>query len=71
MFNPDTLSDLVCPLGKKELKIDTSSAGENFLVCTYCNVKYPIKDGIPVLLIDEAILPEGAGSIDELKCMMK
>jgi len=66
MFNPENLTELVCPLGKKELKLQ-----DNYLVCTNCNVRYPIIEGIPVLLIDDAILPEGISSPDELKCMIK
>ena len=58
--------DLVCPLGKYELTREG-----DFLICTNCSVKYPIIDGIPVLLIDDAVLPEGINSPEELKCMKK
>jgi uncharacterized protein YbaR (Trm112 family) len=27
-----------------------------------CRFKYPVREGIPVMLIDEAIKPEGAGA---------
>jgi uncharacterized protein YbaR (Trm112 family) len=62
-IDKELLDILACPIGKADLKLEG-----DFLVCARCGVKYPIKDGIPVLLIDEAILPEGVGSIDELKC---
>ena len=55
--------DLVCPLGKYPLK----QTGE-YLECTNCGAKYPVKDGIPLLLIDDAVLPDGINKIEELKC---
>ena len=47
-----TLMDiLVCPVDKGELKELTTTAQ---LECKKCKRKYPIKDGIPVMLVDEA-----------------
>jgi len=66
MIDPEMLKDLVCPLGKYELK-----AEGDYLICANCGVKFPVIDNIPVLLIDEAILPEGVNSPAELKCMKK
>jgi len=66
MLSSENLADIVCPVGRKEL-----IQKDNFLVCSYCGVKYPVVEGIPVLLIDDAILPEGVNSLDELKCMVK
>jgi uncharacterized protein YbaR (Trm112 family) len=63
MINPELLEILCCPLGKAELKIE----GET-LICTKCGVIFPVRDNIPVLLIDEAKLPEGVNDISELKC---
>lgn len=45
------LEILVCPLCKDEVKLDEK---ETFLTCVKCKRKYPIKDGIPVMLIEEA-----------------
>jgi len=58
--------DLVCPAGRAELELK-----DGFIICTKCGVKYPIIDGIPILMIEEALLPEGISNIDELECMKK
>jgi len=60
------IDDLVCPLGKFPLK----QTGE-YLECTNCGAKFPVKEGIPLLLIDDAVLPEGVNNIEELKCFKK
>jgi hypothetical protein len=38
------------------------------LVCERCTTKFRIKDGLPVMIIDEAVLPEGCVSVDQLPC---
>ena len=58
--------ELVCPLGKFPLK----QTGE-YLECTNCGAKYPIAESIPLLLIDDAVLPEGVNKIEELKCFKR
>ena len=40
---------LVCP--KCKGKLDT---GEDKLVCNHCHLAYPVRDGVPVMMIDEA-----------------
>jgi uncharacterized protein YbaR (Trm112 family) len=37
---------------------DADSAGTDVLTCTSCGRMFPVRDGIPVLLLDEAVLPE-------------
>ena len=50
---PKELFDiLACPLCKTDLKY---SKDKKSLICEKCNQKYPIKDGIPVLLAGKAI----------------
>jgi uncharacterized protein len=53
--DPELLAILACPLDKKPV----TRAG-NYLVCAECQRHYPIRDGIPVMLIDEALTPEQA-----------
>jgi uncharacterized protein len=62
VIEPRLLSMLCCPLTRSPLK----QVGDE-LVAEKGGLRYPIREGIPVLLIDEAELPEGVGSIDELK----
>jgi uncharacterized protein YbaR (Trm112 family) len=57
------ITGLVCPIGKFPL-----TGEEEYLVCTNCGAKFPVKEGIPFLIIDDAILPEGIKSVNELKC---
>jgi uncharacterized protein len=53
------LEVLACPKCKSPLRAD-DAAGE--LVCTNtdCGLAYPVRDDIPVLLVDEARHPESA-----------
>lgn len=43
---------LACPKCKGELTYSEEPAG---LICGSCELLYPIREGIPVMLIDEAI----------------
>ena len=61
--HPDLLKILVCPMAHAELKLEDGS-----LVCTRCGPRFPIEDGIPIMLIDEAKLPPGVTRIEELPC---
>ncbi len=63
MISNELLNVLCCPIGKAPLK-----QKDETLVCAECGVVFQIKDGIPILLIDEVILPDGINSISELKC---
>jgi LSD1 subclass zinc finger protein len=47
------LDILVCPLCKKPLTL--KDTGES-LKCAECKRVYPVRDNIPVLLIDEAVI---------------
>jgi hypothetical protein len=49
---------LACPKCRSQLRAD-EAAGE--LVCTGCGLAYPVRDDIPVLLVDEA-RPAGGSS---------
>lgn len=50
------LDALVCPLPQCRKPL-TLAADESSLQCTGCHRIYPVHDGIPVLLVDQARLP--------------
>lgn len=50
-IDPALLDILVCPASRAPLRLDVE-AGE--LVCDESGLAYPVRDGIPVLLVDEA-----------------
>ena len=49
--DPKLLEILVCPLTKGPLTYDEE---RNELVSKQANLAYPIRDGIPIMLVDEA-----------------
>jgi len=51
-ISKDLLDVLACPKCKGEVRL---SAERDGLVCAACNVLYPIRHDIPVMLIEEAI----------------
>ena len=52
-ISPELLEILRCPKCKSEVKINADESG---LKCmnSECNLLYPIRDEIPVMLVDEA-----------------
>ncbi len=46
-FNRDLLRILACPMCKGTLKVVRDSLE---LECSRCEVRYPIKEGIPILM---------------------
>lgn len=53
MVSKEFLEILACPL----CKTDVRQEGDR-IICVQCGRRYPVKDDIPVMLIDEAELPE-------------
>ncbi len=51
MIDPQLLKILVCPVTKAPLQL---SSDKTELLCKASKLAYPIKDGIPVMLEDEA-----------------
>ena len=50
-LTPQLLEILVCPKCKGPLEY---RAEEDALICLRDKLRYPIRDGIPIMLIDEA-----------------
>lgn len=51
-ISKELLDILACPKCKGDIQLNDSGDG---LVCDHCRLMYPIKDDIPIMLIDEAI----------------
>ena len=49
MIDKELLDILACPSCKADIELKG-----NKIICKKCGKIYPIKDGIPVMLIDEA-----------------
>ncbi len=64
MASEELLSLLVCPMGKVPLRKEGDS-----LVCTRCGPRFAIKDEIPNMIIDEAELPPGCATLNDLECV--
>ena len=58
----ELLKLVVCPLTHDPVEL-----AQDKLVNVKWGVKYPIRDGVPVMLLDEAELPEEFANIRELK----
>jgi uncharacterized protein len=53
MISQDLLDILACPVCKKPLTLKDNGQS---LKCAECHRAYPIRDDIPILLIDEAVV---------------
>lgn len=49
MIDKQLLDILACPACKADVQLKDEK-----IVCKQCGKKYPIKNGIPIMLIDEA-----------------
>jgi hypothetical protein len=54
MIDKELLDILACPACKGDIVYDQENEK---LICQKCGRRYPIRDGIPVMLIDEAEMP--------------
>ena len=51
MIEQSLLDILACPQCKEPIRQDEENS---VLVCDKCRIKYPVRDGIPVMLVEEA-----------------
>lgn len=51
MLDPTLAAILVCPVDKADLIEDEVAMR---LECTECGRRYPVRDGIPIMLVDQA-----------------
>jgi len=50
-ISPQLLAILVCPKCKGPLVYQDDAAS---LTCEHCRLRYPVRDDIPIMLVDEA-----------------
>jgi uncharacterized protein YbaR (Trm112 family) len=62
VVDANLLSILRCPLTRSALRQDG-----DFLVAEVGGLRYPVREGIPVMLVEEAQLPPGVESLDAFK----
>ena len=53
MIDKELLDILACPVCKTSVELDGTE-----LVCSDCRRRYPIRDEIPVMLVEEATRPD-------------
>ncbi|MCS6859669.1 MAG: Trm112 family protein [Abditibacteriales bacterium] len=58
LIDPKLMEILVCPDCHGDLE---EWEAQQRLVCQKCGKRYPVRDGIPVMLIEEAELPPPSG----------
>ncbi|MFH1190479.1 MAG: Trm112 family protein [Candidatus Omnitrophota bacterium] len=55
MIAKELLDILACPACKAAVRLEGDK-----IVCVKCLRRYPVRDDIPIMLIDEAELPSGS-----------
>ena len=51
MLDKELLEILCCPACKGDIRYDEAAAR---IVCLKCGLKYPVRDDIPIMLVEEA-----------------
>ena len=65
VISPELLAILRCPMDPSHTPLELD---QDRLVCSRCRVVFPTREGFAALLIEEAKLPEGCSSIEQLPC---
>jgi uncharacterized protein len=65
MISQDLLDMLRCPLDPSHVRLEAVAES---LVCTRCKLRFPVRHDIPSMLVEEAELPPGCASLDDLPC---
>jgi uncharacterized protein YbaR (Trm112 family) len=68
MLSKEFLDILRCPLNPSRVRLKVDG---DHLVCEPCAVRFKIKDGFPILVMEEAELPAGCESVADLPCQRK
>jgi uncharacterized protein len=66
VLDPEIVALLRCPLTRSRLHQEG-----DWLVAEVGGLRYPIRDGFPLMLVEEARLPAGIATVDEFKAKFK
>lgn len=67
MLPPDFLEFLRCPMDPAR-EAQLIQPDDTHLLCERCKLRFAIKDGFPILVVEEAELPAGCVALDKLPC---
>jgi uncharacterized protein YbaR (Trm112 family) len=65
MISQELLEILRCPMDPSNTRLTLDG---DRLICQRCALKFKIKDGFPVMVVEEAELPAGCESLSQLPC---
>jgi uncharacterized protein len=65
-LDDEFLSIIRCPVTHSRMRLEG-----DWLVAETGGLRYPIRDGIPILLADEAVLPAGFQTLDDFRNRFK
>ena len=66
-----TISDELLDLLRCPMTLSRLSRDGDHLVAEVGGLRYPVRDGIPQMLVDDADLPDGVESLDALKKQLR
>lgn len=66
VIDDQVLKVLVCPVTREPLRREG-----DWLVGLRWGLRYPIRDGIPLMVVDEAQLPPGVSTVAELEAKVR
>ena len=66
MISPELLEMLRCPWDPERKARLTQT--EDRLECERCRLRFQVRDGFPVMIVEEAELPAGCASLQDLPC---
>jgi uncharacterized protein len=68
MISQDLLDILRCPLHPSDTRLRLR---DDHLECERCALRFKVKDGFPILVVEEAELPAGCESVHQLPCQIE
>jgi uncharacterized protein len=68
MISPQLLEILRCPMDPSRTRLQQDN---DRLICERCRLVFKTKDGFPVMVVEEAELPPGCATLQDLPCRQK